>query len=566
MTQLLRGAAIAALVLVVPACGRGSGGPRVDPSAALFDPNRVIEVSITMSPADWDALRIQGRKLIDIFGSGCLTGPFPSPFTWFRGTVTVDGRTFFDVGVRKKGFLGSLDENKPSLKLKFDEFVSGQEAFGLDRITLNNSKQDPAYVRQALAYATFGRAGIPAPRSNFARVSVNGSDLGLFVHVESVDKEFLRRHFSTDWGNLYEGTLSDFRPQWINTFDKKTNESITDRSDLQAVVTALDAPDATVVAELGKVIDVENFLTFWATEVLVNHWDGYANNQNNFFVYPEPAGGPFRFLPWGTDGVMVKGTPFGVSGQPTSVMARGALSRRLYLLPETQTRYLNRLRSLLDTAWNETTILAEIDRMEALITPIADPTGTKGLAASLGEVRDFVQTRRAAILDEFAAGPPAWTWPLPDPPCFTILGDWSGTFSTTYGTLNSPNPFAAGTGTLAGSLSGVPRSFTTIGSTSGDNPDPESTGIQTQVLGLLADGTIDVVVLEVNSALFAPGSTVPLDWGSGFGAVFNFNPSTGATTVLGLIFNGSVEFTQAGTTPGAAVSGSFQGQLVKFGP
>lgn len=566
MKPILRGCLVAALALVVPACGRGTGNAGVDASARIFDPNRVIEVSITMSPADWDALRIQGRTLTDIFGSGCLTGPFPSPFTWFSCTVTVDGQTFFNVAVRKKGFLGSLDENKPSLKLKFDEFVSGQEAFGLDRITLNNSKQDPAYVRQALAYQTFARAGIPAPRCNFARVLVNGTELGLFVHVESVDKEFLRRHFSTDWGNLYEGTLSDFRPQWINTFDQKTNETIADRSDLQGVVDALAAPDATVVAELGKVIDVENFLTYWATEVLVNHWDGYANNQNNFFVYPEPAGGAFRFIPWGTDGVMVQGTPFGVPGQPTSVMARGALSRRLYLLPETQTRYLSKLQSLLDTAWNEAAIVAEIDRLEALITPVADPTGTKGLAASLDEVRDFVQTRRAAILGELASGPPAWTWPLPDPPCFTFLGDWSGSFSTTYGTLNAPNPFSTGTGTLVGSLSGVPRTFTNIGSTCGENPDPAADGIQTQVLGLRSDGTIDVVLLEVQPALFAPGSTVPLDWGSGVGAVFNFNPSSGAVTVLGLILNGSVQFTQAATTPGAAVTGSFQGQLVKFGP
>jgi spore coat protein CotH len=561
MSHFYRAAAVAALFLIVPACGGSHGS---DPSASLFEPGRIVEVSISMSPADWDALRLQGRSLTDIFGEGCLTGPFPSPFTWFRGSVTIDGRPYADVAVRKKGFLGSLDESKPSLKLKFDEFVPGREVFGLDRMTLNNSKQDPAYVRQALAYAAFARAGVPAPRCNFAHVTVNGTDLGLFVHVESVDKNFLRRHFLSPNGNLYEGTLSDFRPLWTNTFDKKTNEAVTDRGDLEAVVAALDAPDPDCVTELGRVLDVEQFLTFWAAEVLVNHWDGYSNNQNNYFVYGDPVAGRLRLLPWGTDGVMEKAVRFGVEGQPVSVFAQGAISRRLYLLPETQARYRDRLRTLLDTVWDETAILAEIDRMEQLITPLADPGGTKGLAAEIEEVRDFVRTRRAALLAELDAAPPAWTWPLPQPPCFEVLGDWSGTFSTTFGTLNSPTPFSAGTGTLIGSIRGVPRTFTAVGSTCGNNPDPLAEAIQTHVLGLRGDGTIDVVLLDVKKPLFVAGGAVPLDWGSGFGAVLNFDPKTATATMVGLIFEGVVGFTKAGTTPGSPVTGSFQGKVVKF--
>jgi len=86
----------------------------------------------------------------------------------------------------------------------------------------------------------------------------------------------------------------------------------------------------------------------------------------------------------------------------------------------------------------------------------------------------------------------------------------------------------------------------------------------TQVVGLRADGTIDVVVLLVNPALFTAGATIPLDWGSAFGGVWNFNPSDGTSTMTAFIFNGSVHFDQAGTVNGAAVSGTFQGELLKF--
>ena len=41
----------------------------------------------------------------------------------------------------------------------------------------------------------FEKAGLPAPRCNFARVSMNGEDLGIYVHVEPVKKAFLRDNF-----------------------------------------------------------------------------------------------------------------------------------------------------------------------------------------------------------------------------------------------------------------------------------------------------------------------------------------------------------------------------------
>ena len=68
----------------------------------------------------------------------------------------LDGEIVEEVGVRKKGFLGSMDTERPSLKIKFGEYVEGQELQGLKRMTLNNSRQDPSLLRQCLAYGLFG--------------------------------------------------------------------------------------------------------------------------------------------------------------------------------------------------------------------------------------------------------------------------------------------------------------------------------------------------------------------------------------------------------------------------
>src|SRR4051812_19240059 len=93
------------------------GAPEVgDPTAALFEPSHVLEVRIDLPPADWAALRQQTRDIFDLLSGNCPAAPFPSPFTYFDGTVSIDGHVLQQVGVKKKGFIGSLSTEKPSLK------------------------------------------------------------------------------------------------------------------------------------------------------------------------------------------------------------------------------------------------------------------------------------------------------------------------------------------------------------------------------------------------------------------------------------------------------------------
>ena len=217
-----------------------------------------------------------------------LSQPFADIYTWFPGKVTVDGETHTEVGIRKKGFLGSQSDTKPSLKLRFDKYVDGQTLGGvMERMTLNNSIQDPSMVNTCLAFQIFAAAGLPSPRCNFATVSANGKDLGLYVHVEEIKPAFLAHHFDSAEGNLYEGTVSDFTPEYRGTFEKKTNEDANDWSDIDAVVTALQDPSDAGLKALATAVDLDHFLSFWAAEVLVGHWDGYAGDRNNYHFYRE---------------------------------------------------------------------------------------------------------------------------------------------------------------------------------------------------------------------------------------------------------------------------------------
>ncbi len=147
----------------------------------LFPTNRVVQVSIQVKERDWDQLRYQTRDRGRIWER--QFGPMESPFTYVDADVTIDGVRLQNVGIRKKGFIGSLSHTRPSLKVKLDHHEEGAHLGGLSSLTFNNNKQDRGLLSQYLTYALFNRVGSPAPRCAFAHVTVNGRNLGVYSHV-----------------------------------------------------------------------------------------------------------------------------------------------------------------------------------------------------------------------------------------------------------------------------------------------------------------------------------------------------------------------------------------------
>ncbi len=530
---------------IEPVC-EAAAGP-ADPSDLLYDPERLLEIDITLAPANWEELRFQARDVYDTLGPGCMDGPPVSPYTKFPANVTIDGQPYNNVALRKKGFYGSADQFKPSLKVDSDEYVGGQLIYGLENLTLNNARQDPALVKQCLGYALFAAAGLPAARCNFAHVTVNGQDLGIYVNVEEVELPYLARYFADTTGNVYEGTISDFRPTWVNTFEKKTNEESPDRSDLDAITAALALPDDQLLAALAPLVDLDQFYTYWAVEGIIGHWDGYQSNRNNFYIYFDPAdGGRLHFLPWGIDALFANGNPFaGNLNTPAPVVfPRAMLARRLYLNPTSRAAFLARVQSLMSTIWNAPALNAEISRMEALLEPVAGP-----LDPYLTPVRTWIDGRAAAVQTEIGAGGPAWTAPVDPASCLSLVGSVNATFDTTYGS-------SSGTATMSLTLNGAPVS-TAIALSSFDG------GTSLRVTGVASSFTsAHSAIVELNPALYAPG-TLPLG-----GALVPFAQTNlgGAVQVLRLLVNGSIAFSAAGSAPGAPVVGSISGGVAEFVP
>ncbi len=254
-----------------------------DPSEALFDPTRIHDVYLEMDAQDWLTVRDS-----------------PTSKTWARADLRWGEQDLAEIGLRAFGS-GSMRAGKPSLKLSFDRFVDGQELAGLDELKLDNSSQDYGYLNELLATSALRRAGVPASRTGWVRLHVNGEPAGFFVLLESVDDRFVERWFGHDQGALYSMNAHNWG-QGLNPMDEPLfwYEPETsfggDGSELKAAAEALRAMDADQIEAL---IDTEGFFRESVARSVMGSLDSFSADGNNFYLFVDE--GQVRVIPWDCD-------------------------------------------------------------------------------------------------------------------------------------------------------------------------------------------------------------------------------------------------------------------------
>jgi len=362
------------LTLVHADAATSSKTPKVDVNE-LFKEPRVLEVKIEIPPASLESLKTDPHKYV-------------------RGIVREGSKVFNDAGIRLKGS-GTFQslEKKPSLIIKFNEFISGVRFHGHSKLVFDNARQDPSYVCEVIGGELFRFAGVPAPRSTFARVSLNGQDAGLYVLSEAVNKEFLAQYFSRTKGNLYEGSKSDV----TDKLEKDSGDESKDQKDLQALAAAAKEPDSALrLKKLSSVLEIDRFVSFTATEVFAWHHDGYTMDQNNYRIYNDPGSNHMVFIPHGYDQL------FGKPKGPLFPEWKGLVAKSLLATPEGKAKYRERMSVLLTTAFSPDTITKRIDQFAAAIRPVVtrDPATVQAFDAAIAQLKDRVAQRAAFVSEE----------------------------------------------------------------------------------------------------------------------------------------------------------------------
>jgi spore coat protein H len=305
---------LAYLIALLPWLGAAGEGPRGDRPGSLpavpivdqfdvFSDRAIRTYSLELPEGRWRKLREQALAE-----------------AWAAAKLRVDGVPFGVVGVRFKGSTGTLaacfQDGKPvcaklPMKLRFDRYDPERRFFGLKRLNFHSMLRDPSGMRERLAYRVFEDAGIAAPRTAWARIEVNGQDLGVFTVVEAIDARFVARRFFFDDGLLYkeawpDSSDPDYYERRLRTHRGEPHEHAKMLCFANELAGA--EPDE-LAALLERWTDADHLMRYMAADRLIGNWDGVtawycdqgACANHNFYWYAEKERRRLWLIPWDLD-------------------------------------------------------------------------------------------------------------------------------------------------------------------------------------------------------------------------------------------------------------------------
>ena len=396
-------AAIAALAVGAGACGGGTssnidgGGTdpnlkqRPTPAMPLFDENTLHQVSLEMSPEDWDSI------LNDTRGD-----------EWRHAKLTYDGVVVQEVGVRPSGESSRFPGNqKMSMRIKFDAF-DGQGSFaGYDMINIKGEYDDSSMMRERLALFVFA-ALMPAPQSAHAQVTVNGGSRGVFTLREVWDKTSIKAHFSEPLGPLYRVrpplgvdpyAYVDDNPATYVPMPWEPHINKAERGDevVPPFVKGIQDPFA-----LETYVNVDDLIDYCVASTITMTTDGLVGSSgaSDHFEYFDPQTNVFNVLPWDPDNT------FGSQGETPekliySKMGRNKLTMAVRDRSELRVRYEAKIAEAMASI-PIATLQAKADAMYAQIKDAAHADTIKMFDNgtfdwAVGNIKDFAAARYANL-------------------------------------------------------------------------------------------------------------------------------------------------------------------------
>jgi hypothetical protein len=262
----------------------------------LYDKKTIGEIRVTLPSKNWsDAL-----DSLRVYGPGMLTG-----------SVTIDGQKYEGVGVRFRGdksYQLGLKRNPFAIKLNLANKEQNHQ--GYYSLKLSSSLRDPSMVREMLFHEIAAKY-TPSSQTCYTKLYVNDEYIGVFVNLESIDKQFLEAHYGSTKGAFFRAGI-DYKQEVAancnkNIFGSLEYEESVDCykgnfemlstegwNELQEMTRILNNDPA----KIERVLDVDRALWMLAlNNVMVNLSSYSGNHSTNYYLYKDPSG-RFQTVPW----------------------------------------------------------------------------------------------------------------------------------------------------------------------------------------------------------------------------------------------------------------------------
>lgn len=279
-----------ALITVIPVLLFSQTGKTGRP---LYDKKSIGEIRLTLPAKNW----VNALDSMRIYGMGQMAG-----------SIVVDGAKYEGVGVRFRGdksYQTGLKRNPFTIKLNFTSQEQNHQGFV--SLKLSSALRDPSMVREVLFHEIAGKY-MPSSKAAYTKLFVNEEYIGVYVSLESIDKQFLEEHFSSGNNTFFKAGV-DYKPEISagckqNIFGSLEYEDNVDCykgnfemisaagwNELQELTRILNnEPD-----KIERVLDVDRTLWMLAlNNVMVNLSSYTGNYSQNYYLYKDNFG---RFQP-----------------------------------------------------------------------------------------------------------------------------------------------------------------------------------------------------------------------------------------------------------------------------
>ena len=321
-------------------------------------------------------------------GRNGISGASGIDFKFVEGQLTFEETDLPRVAVRYKGngtYMDARNTEKKSLKVDINAFTKKQKIAGLSKLNFHNNITDPGWMNEPLGHQLYRDAGVPAPRTTYARVNITvpgtwtNAYFGLYSIVENPDSTWAEDRFGTKNGAIFKPvTRALFNYQgedwskYQQIYDPKTTLTEEQKRrvlDFSKLITQAD--DEELARRLPEFLEIDPFARYLAVTVWLSSTDSILTIGQNYLVYLHPKTQRFHFAPWDLDRAF--GNFFFPSPEELSIReawnSDNRFLERVMKVEGVRKAYLGAMEEFQKNIFQPTRLAAQVNALAKLLRP-----------------------------------------------------------------------------------------------------------------------------------------------------------------------------------------------------
>lgn len=283
-------------------------------------------------------------------------------------------------------------------------------------IHLNAEYIDPSFIRNKLSFDFFHGLGVLSPKTQFISLQINGKYEGLYLQIESVDKQFfIRRGLPTgaifyaidDDANfsLFSSLDNDYKKSLDLGYERKYGTKRDSEYLCHMIYKINTLKENEFEKEIIKYIHVEKYLRWLIGVICMQNFDGFTHN---YALYINDNTKIAEIIPWDYDatwGRDIHGHEMPYDFIP--ITGYNTLTARILNVPAFRSLYRHTLEKVLEEQFSVSNLQPKIEKLYEIIRPyvIRDPYKQKEIEQFSKEpqfILNYIEKRQTYLKEKLS--------------------------------------------------------------------------------------------------------------------------------------------------------------------